>query len=224
MAGRSIVKNSATCFVKSPPIVCMVTSVNPEKRKYDDSEMFISSFDQFCEVMYITIGGPSVLNAPPKQPATKPNIYPALCFIVNLDWVFNNEYTAYPIITIARVVLIMRSGKLTSKYIPVGIPGIAPIISGLIFFGSKCWWSLRKFNAVIHEPLSATRGVTKCIGKRNGNSDIDTRAEPKLVIACTNADINTIMNEVMYCSSVKVITPLIIKTKNLLHENNIQRL
>jgi hypothetical protein len=56
------------------------------------------------------------------------------------------------------------------------------------------------------------------MGKRNGKSDIDTRAEPKLVIACTNADINTIMNEVMYCSGVTAISPLIIKTKKLLQK------
>jgi len=99
----------------------------------------------------------------------------------------------------------MLSGRLTSKYMPVGIPGIAPIMSGLIFLGSKCWWSLKKLRAVIHEPLSATRGVTKFMGKRNGKRDMDTRAEPKLVIACTNADMNIIKKEIMYCSSVIMI-------------------
>ena len=124
--------------------------------------------------------------------------------MVNLEYAFIREYKAYPIITRASVVLIMLSGKLTSKYIPVGIPGIAPIMSGLIFFGSKCWCSLKKFSAVIHDPLRATSGVTKCNGKIKGKNDMETSAEPKLVTACTKAEIKTMTNEIMYCSSVIV--------------------
>jgi len=56
-------------------------------------------------------------------------------------------------------------------------------------------------------PFMATSGVTTFSGKSNGRNDIETRAEPKLVTACTRAEKKIIINEIMYCSGSIFIVP-----------------